>query len=209
MTSVDTRLDEVSEHLVDAHELDPERVRTALALSKWGGRLAATAGAMLPAGLLLVWTYFRTLKGEGEMNPASPIGVVLTMAYFAVLQYMLFLIGGGLLKARYELNRRLDDLQRELYRRVPTPLGAPLLKARYELHQRLQNIEQEILRRMPLPMAQDQGTGSGRSDNDVQGPTLARPKAVRAASPTPQSGGSDSHPLAARLRRVGERRSNA
>ena len=123
MVSPDNDLRQANSDPFSHGELEPDRVRAVLMLNRWGGRLAATAGALLPAALLLVYKYAEAVSGKGQFNAASPVGVVLTMAYFAVLQYMLFVVGGTLIKTRYELNRRLDDLQRELLRRMPA--GGP------------------------------------------------------------------------------------
>ncbi len=109
------------EDIVDARELEPHRVRAALRLNKWGGRLAASMGALLPACIMLVYGYYRSLRGEVPPNAASPIGVILTMAYFAVLQYMIFVVGGTIMKTRYEVNRQLEDLRREMLKRMPLP----------------------------------------------------------------------------------------
>lgn len=116
--------------IVDARELEPRRVRAALRLNKWGGRLAATMGALLPACIMLVYSYYRSLRGEAPPSVASPVGVILTMAYFAVLQYMIFVVGGSVMKTRYETNRQLEDLRREMLKRMPLPAdpGEPAAK---------------------------------------------------------------------------------
>lgn len=119
MVSPNSDLRQANEDVFSHGELEPDRVRAVLMLNRWGGRMAATAGALLPAALLLVYRYAEAITGNGKFHIASPVGVVLTMAYFAVLQYMLFVVGGTLVKTRYELNRRLDDIERGLLRRAP------------------------------------------------------------------------------------------
>jgi len=119
-----------SDDISNLAELDPDRVRAALTLNRWGGRLAACVGALLPACILLVWSYFQHLRGgKPSGSPAGSVGVVLTMAYFAVLQYMIFVMGGTMLKMRFEVNRQLSDLKLELLRRTGNPDLQPSTKA--------------------------------------------------------------------------------
>lgn len=158
--------EDLCDDLLDERELAPERIRAALLLNKWGGRLAAAVGALLPACILLVWSYFKSLRGEGSSSPANSVGVVLSMAYFAVLQYMIFVVTGTVLKTRYELNRQMADLRLAVLNRTvpddPSSVGQPTLSP--------------VLRRSAAPS--DEALG----DSDVAEPVDATPAPSRQTS---------------------------